>query len=124
MPKTKESKAPPTKEMQEYIEIDTQLKELEARKEGLRTVVLSQMEAGEKFEGISCSERKIYPIDEEKFFLWVREQWPDKVGSLLKDLIDPIKFERAYALGEIDYDRLPEEIYTEKSYKVINIRKR
>ena len=125
MPKTKELKSPPTSEMQEYIDIDLRLKELEARKEELRPVVLSQFkDSGEKFEGISCSERKTYPIDEEKFYNWVKETWPDKVDKLKKDLIDPAKFERAYALGEIDYEQLPGEIYTEKSYNVINIRKR
>jgi hypothetical protein len=113
MPKAKssESKAEPTEEMILYMEYDSMYKRAEAGKTEIKPIVISQLNVGE-FEGIKLGSSKRRNIDKEKFYLWVSATWPDKVDSLKIDEIDPLKFEAAYALGEIDYESIPEDVYT------------
>ena len=109
--KSKEPKAEPTPEMTRFMEFDSMIKEGEAGKAELKPIVVSQLNVGE-FEGIKVGSSKRRNIDEEKFFNWVSQTWPEKTDSLKIDRIDPLKFEAAYALGEIDYESIPEEVYT------------
>ncbi len=113
MPKTKEteSKAEPTKEMILYMEFDSMENKGKAGKAEIKPLVVSQLVGG-SYDGIKVGSSKRRNIDKEQFFLWVSRTWPEKVDSLKIDEIDPLKFEAAYALGEIDYESIPEDVYT------------
>lgn len=120
-----DKKAPPTEEMLLYIEADKAEKEASAIKERLRPVILQQhKESGLKYQDITYRTQVTNPIDEEKFFNWVKKTWPDKVESLKQDRICPLKFKKAFLKGEIDYDHLPEYIYTERITDVITVKRR
>ena len=120
-----EIKETPTREMLEYISADGKLKEAEKEKELVRGVVLTQLkESDVKYEGISHRQKITHPMNQEAFFQWVKEKFPDKVDSMRVDQIDPVKFERAFVMGEIDYEVIPPECYTEKVVDVITVAKR
>ena len=119
-----DKKQKPTIEMVEYLLAAEVEAEAKAKKEGLRPIVLEQFkEHGNKFTGIGYSIAKSYPIDEIEFYNWVRDNWPNLVSVLCKDLIDPEKFERAVAMRLIDYDHLPDNIYTYKENERISRKK-
>ena len=106
-----------------WIIADLMEKKGKALKEKLKPIIVKQYkESGKKFSNISHRTQTSHPIDKDKFFQWVKLNWPEKVDSLKIDMICPFKFERAYVLGEIDYDSLPEEVYTTTTSEVITVR--
>jgi hypothetical protein len=122
---SKEKKEPPTPEMIEY----SRLAEVEATaktaRELLRPVVIEQfLQSGKKYEGISYSSSKSYPIDELSFYAWVAETWPHLVRDLTQDLIDPIKFELAQAKELLTFDEIPESVYKLKETERITSSRR
>src|SRR6267154_6657837 len=96
-------KLPLTEEMTSYIKADQMMKEGEEAKAHLRDVVISQLQQGE-YKNVGYAQRKSIVINENKFFDWVKNTWPNKLNELKIDKIDPAKFDRAYTLGEIDYE--------------------
>lgn len=115
-----EEKKPVTPQMARYIEIDAIEKSLKAEKEDLRASLFNQLSEG-RYDGISYSSRRDIRLKKEPFYAWVEKSWPGAVRDLTVNEIDPEKFERAYVLGHIVYDEIPEECYSDTEINVISI---
>jgi hypothetical protein len=61
----------------------------------------------------------VYP----EFYNWVGENFPDKLDEVRKKEIDEEEFGRLYALGEIKYEELPEDLFNLKKIDRITVRK-
>lgn len=112
-----------TPAMREYVRLDAEIEKLEAEKETIRESVLKEFQDNPdtKFKGITHSVAQKVHIYKDKFFEWVKENWPDKLDRCRADIIDEEKFTKLHLSGEIEYDEIPPEVYSYKQVDTIRI---
>ena len=115
---------PLTSAMYSYRNIVKEFKKMEKIKEDQRKVVLAELKDDPfaEYEGLVYNVQTRTDFKHKAFFDWVAKTWPDKLESLREDKIDYAKFETAFARGEIEYDELPEEVFTTKDIDVITVK--
>lgn len=109
----------PNELMKEYLEIDADIKLLTKRKETLRKTIIPQLEEDE-WEGLKLTKKKIILWNDDAFLEWVKQEFPDYIDKVTKQVLDYEKFESYVASGEINYEELPEHVYRIRVDNVIN----
>lgn len=106
-------KLPLTKEMAEYAENDTLIKEkTERNKELKETIIAQKKRLGKEFRGLSVTEVNQRNFKESAFYEWVRSiASPYHLAQMTIKTIDMKKFHELEALGKIGYDEIPEEVF-------------
>lgn len=109
----------PNQEMESYLRIDSMIKELTKEKEKIRKTIIPQLEEDE-WEGLKLTKKKIILWNDDAFLEWVKQEFPDYVDKVTKQVLDYEKFESYVASGEINYEELPESVYRIRVDNVIN----
>lgn len=115
----------PTESMKAYIDIDRQIKALDAQKKKLRPGVLKEFKDNPDilFEGITMSKVEKIDFIYPNFYNWVKENFPEHLQAVTKKQIDEEEFGKLHALGEIEYEEIPEDLYSYKEEFRITVRK-
>ena len=122
-----QDKLPLTAAMQNYIYIDSKIKSLEKDKEGYRKTILEQFKIiDHPFAGIKCSKVKSRPINELKYYEWVKTlTTPEVLEECTEKVIDYKRFDELCAKGKITYDldMIPDDLSITRESIRINVDK-
>lgn len=114
-------KLPKTPAMVEYDEVDLRIKKDEARKEELKAEIIKQKSRiNHSFDGINISEITTRTYRGDVMYDWVASiTSPEILEQLTVKTIDTKLFKQFEAKHIIEYDELPEELFTEsKSWRL------
>lgn len=96
--------------MDEYLDIDERIKYLTQRKKEIREQVIKDLLKSE-YEGLVVSKKEVVTWNDDLFYKWVCDKFPQVVDSVTKRTIDYSLFEKLVMEGKIVYDDIPSEVY-------------
>lgn len=111
-------KLPKTEKIEQYAEVDAQIKELTIFKTNLRDEIIKDYNLiGEHpFDGINISTTNNNKFDESGFFDYMAKQLkPELLEQITKKEIDYNNLYKLEAKGMIQLDELPSELLIEKA---------
>lgn len=115
----------PTEVMKEFISLDKEYKELKKKHESLRKSVIEEFDNNPEktYKGITKSVSQRIDFKHLEFYNWVSETFPEFLEELKDKRIDYDKFESLEARGEIQYEELPDHVYTITEITRITVKK-